>query len=101
MIDSADGELTSFSSTDEPGREPPAGGDRLLHLLVVGRVVLLDHPVAVRAAEVEDVVRVLLEQHEVVADGLRQVLADRRRVVPAPLGVEVRVGDDEQRRLPW
>ena len=99
MIDSADGELTSFSSIDDPdGNQRPAA-TYFFTSLVVGRVVLLHHAVAVGAAEVEDVVRVLLDQREVLAHRLREVLPDRRRVVPAPLGVEVRVADDVQRRV--
>ena len=81
-----------------PGGEPAAGRHVLLHPLVVGRVVLLHHPVPVRAAEVEHVVRVLLEQREVVVQRPRQELADRLRVVPAPLRVEMGIADHVQRR---
>src|SRR3712207_1752830 len=49
------------------GREPAPRGDVTFQPRVVLGPVLLHHPVAVRAGEVEEVVRVLLEEREVVA----------------------------------
>src|ERR1019366_7910036 len=81
------------------GGKPAAFGDVLLHLGEIGRVVFLHHAVAIGAAEVEDVVRVLFEQVEIKQHRVLDVLADGGGVLPAPLGIEVSVADDIQGRL--
>src|SRR5216684_8881863 len=66
---------------------------------VVGRVVLAHHPVTVGAAEVEDVVWILLEESEVVVHRVRQKFGDGAWVLPPPLRIEMRVADDVERRM--
>src|ERR1035437_7149914 len=66
------------------GGKPAAFGDVLLHLGEIGRVVFLHHAVAIGAAEVEDVVRVLFEQVEIKQHRVLDVLADGGGVLPAP-----------------
>src|SRR5579864_9648850 len=52
------------------GGKPAAGSYILFKFLEVGRVVLLHQPVAVRPAEIENVVRILLEQRKIAAQSL-------------------------------
>ena len=74
------------------GNVPATSLDVLLHLLVLQRVVLL-HPGILHAAlEVEDVVRVLLQQHQVLLERVADVVADGGLHVPVPLGVEMGIG---------
>ncbi len=80
-------------------REPVPGCHVLFDLLIIGREILLHHAVAVGAAEVEDIVRVLLKQIEVQAHGLQNVLIDGGWIFPAPLRIQVRVANHVQRRL--
>src|ERR1051325_8713433 len=80
-------------------RKPATRGDVLLHTCVIRRPVFLHHAITIRAAEVEDVVRILLEEREVVVHRLRQVFVDDARILPAPLRVEMRVTDDVERGL--
>ena len=81
------------------GRKPVPGFHVLLQLLEIGRVVFLEEPVPVGAGEVEHVVRVLFEQAEVPQQGIFQVFVDHLRILPAPLGIEVRVAHYVERRL--
>ena len=62
--------------------------------MIVGRPILLHHAIAVCATEVEDVVRILFEERKVVVHRLRDVFVDDLRILPAPLRVEVGIGDD-------
>ena len=74
-------------------RIPTAGGDVLLQTREIGWVILLHQAIAICSRKVEDVMRVLFEEGEVVAHGLCQILADDLRVLPSPLGVEMGVSD--------
>src|SRR6185369_1943117 len=80
-------------------RKPATRRDVLLHARVVSGPVFLHHSITIRAAEVEDVVRILLEEREVVVHRLRKIFVDDARILPAPLRVEMRVTDDVERRL--
>src|SRR4029078_7476825 len=80
-------------------RKPASGGDVLLQLLVIIRVILLHHLLASRAAEVETVVCILLEQLEVSVKRCGDELADHLRVSPAPLRVEVCISDGVERLI--
>ena len=73
---------------------PAARARVLLQAGVLGRVVFLHQLVAERALEAEHVVRVLLQQAEVVVERVAQVLVDGRLDRPAPLGVQMRGRDD-------
>jgi hypothetical protein len=75
------------------GREPAALGGIFLHPRIVVRVVLFHQAIAVGAGPVEDIVRILIHVIEVDAHGLQQVFADGLREVPAPLCVEMGVGN--------
>jgi hypothetical protein len=44
-------------------------------------------------------VRIFFEQGEVAAQGLGEVFADDKWILPAPLGVEMGVADDVERGL--
>ena len=46
--------------------EPFAGRDVLLHLGIIGGIVLLHQTITVCAAEIEDVMRIFLEEIEIV-----------------------------------
>jgi hypothetical protein len=63
-----------------------------LHLPVVGRRVIFHRAVAVRAAEVEDVMGVLLEQREV--DGVRLVDRLHRVAESLSFGIGDPLGHD-------
>jgi len=60
--------------------------------IVLG-IVLLHEAVTIGAGPVKDVVRVLIHVVEVNAHGFEEVFADDLRKLPAPLGVEVGIGD--------
>ncbi len=71
---------------------PTAILDVFLHLLVLLRIVFL-HPGILHAAlEVENVVGILLQQKQVLVDGVPHILLDGGLDVPVPLGVQVGVG---------
>ena len=73
------------------GWKPPPFLRVLLHLGKIGRVVLLHQAVAVGAAEIENIVRILFEQFEVVLHRLAEVFVDHLGILPAPFRVQVRV----------
>ena len=79
------------------GHAPAAVPDVSLHLLVQLGVVFLHHGVPHRTREVEHVARVLLEEPEVIHQGLLDVLLDGHRVVPPPLGIQVGIAHGVQR----
>src|SRR2546430_16898684 len=81
-------------------RIPTAGSDVPLQTRETGWVILLHQAVAICSRKVEDVMRILFKEGEVVAHGLGQILADDLRILPSPLGVEMGVGDrSEERRV--
>src|ERR1700752_240617 len=80
-------------------RKPASRSDVLLHARVIGGPVFLHHAIAICAAEVEDVMRILLEEREIVVHRLRNVVVDDARILPTPLRVEVRVSNDVKRGL--
>src|SRR5262249_21647749 len=65
----------------------------------IARIILLHQAVAVGAAEIENVVWVLFEQGEVVTHGFGKVLANYLRIFPTPLGIQMGVADNIERRL--
>ena len=71
----------------------------MLKLRKIGGIVFLHHAIAVGAAEIEDVMRVLFKKGEIVVHGLGKEFADDLGVFPAPLGIQVGIADDVQRRL--
>ena len=73
------------------GYVPPAAVYPLLQLSILGRVVLLHPGILHGALEVEDVVGILPEQHEVLHHRVPDVTLDRCLYVPVPLGVQVGV----------
>src|SRR3954464_14716970 len=62
-------------------------------------VVFLHHAKAIRAAEVEDVMRILLKQREVVMQSGRQIFLDDLGILPSPLRIQVRVRHHKKSRL--
>ena len=81
------------------GRKPTAFVHILFHLRKVGWEVFLHETVAIGAAEVEDVVRILFEQLEIILHSLADVFVDNLGIFPSPFRVQVGVPDDVQRRL--
>src|SRR5215208_2070220 len=79
--------------------KPATRGNILLHARVIGRPVFLHHAITVRAAEVEDIIRILLKQREVVVHRLRDVVVDDAWILPTPLRVEMCVSNDVEGRL--
>ncbi len=73
---------------------PATRGDVVLHQLVLVGIVLLHPLVLDTALEVEDIVGVLGQQHEVLVERLGNVLRDGALNVPVPLRVEVSVRHD-------
>src|SRR5262249_29386505 len=71
------------------GRKPATGRHILFEPRKVSRIVFLHHAVPIGAAEIEDVVRILFEQREVVTRGLGEVFADDLRILPSPLRIEM------------
>ena len=65
----------------------------------IGGIVFLDQAIAVGAAEIEDVMRVLFKQGEIIVKSVAEEFVDDLGVFPAPLGIEVGVADDVQSRL--
>ena len=63
------------------------------------REVLLHKAVAVGTAEIEDVVRILVEQREVILHCLANVFVDDLGILPSPFCVEMRVSNDIEGRL--
>ena len=74
-----------------PRDVPPTFADVALDQFVLVRVVLLHPLVLDTALEVEDIVRILRQQMQVLVQCLRNVLQNRPLHVPVPLGIEVRV----------
>ena len=81
------------------GRKPATGGHVLLQPLKVGRIILFHHPITISASEVEDVMRILLEQRKVVAHRLGEIFLDDLRIFPTPFGVEVRIRNGVESRF--
>ncbi len=73
--------------------KPPTLRNVGFHAREVGREVLLHEAVTVGAREVEGVVRVLIEEAEVVFHGVTQILVDHLGILPAPLGIEMGIPD--------
>ena len=71
--------------------KPPAGRYILFQFFIVRREVFFHQAIAVRAGKVENIVRILLEEREVIAHRLTEILLDGLRVLPPPLCIEVRV----------
>src|SRR4029079_12178120 len=82
-----------------PRGTPATRGNIRLQARIIRRPVFLHHAITIRAAEVEDVMRILFEELEVIVHRLRKVFVDDARILPAPLRVEMRVSDDVKRRL--
>ena len=55
--------------------------------------------ISIGAGEIENVVRILFKEREIVAHGLGQVLLDHLRILPAPFSIQVCIAHDIQRRL--
>src|SRR5437868_15074279 len=93
-------ELSPLSLHDAlPIWEPAPRCDVMLQGYVVGRIVLLHQAVPIGAAEIENVVRILLEEREIVPHRFREILPNNLRVLPPPLRVEMRVAHDVKRGL--
>ena len=75
-------------------REPSSRIHVLLQLGEIFRVILLHEPIAVRPAEIENVMGILLEQLEVLLHRLADVFVDDLGVFPSPLGVQMGIADD-------
>ena len=73
--------------------------DITLHSRIIGRKILLHQPVAIAAGEVEEVVRIFVDQDEVVFHRPTQIFIDDLRIFPAPFGIKMRVAYGVQRRL--
>jgi hypothetical protein len=80
-------------------RKPPARGNICLQTRIIRRPVFLHHAITIRAAEVEDVIRILVEQCEVIVQRLGNVLVDDARILPTPLRIEMRVSNDVECRF--
>ena len=65
----------------------------------IGGIVFLHQAIAVGAAEIEDVMRVLFKQGEIIVKSVAKVFVDDLGVFPAPLRIQVSVADDVQSRL--
>ena len=64
-----------------------------LETFEISRIILLHETVTVRSAKVEDVVRTLIEETEVILYRPAQIFVDDLRVLPVPRCVEKRVAD--------
>ena len=76
------------------GGKPTARGHVLFQLPIIFRPVFFHQAITIRAAEIENVVRILFKQREVVVHGLGQIFAYDLRILPAPLRVQVRIAND-------
>ena len=73
--------------------EPSSVIDILLQPCEIGGKILLHETVPVGAAEVEDVMRILIEQGEIILHGLANIFADDLGILPSPLRIEVGIAD--------
>ena len=71
---------------------PPSVGDVVFQLLILLRIVLFHPRILHPALEVEHIVRILLEEEEVLRERVEDMVADSGLDVPVPLRVEMRIG---------
>ncbi len=64
-----------------------------LQLREIGGKILLHKPVAIGAAEIENVVGILIEKPEIILHRLAKVFVDDLGILPSPLRIEVGVTD--------
>src|ERR1700756_1347678 len=76
-------------------RKPSALFDQLPELFEIGRVILLHQTVSIGSAEVEDVVRVFVDELEIVLQGIAQVLVDDLGILPAPFSIQMGITNNE------
>ena len=81
------------------GRKPAARIHVALDPRIIGGKVLLHETISVGAAEIENVVRIFVEQLEIILHGLADVFADDLGIFPSPLSVQVSVADHIKCRL--
>src|SRR3569623_541160 len=79
--------------------EPSACSHVLLDFLIVGWVVLLYKAIAVGPAEVKNEVRILLKKREIVSHGSRKIFTNDCWILPPPLGIQMCIGNNVQRRV--
>ena len=77
-------------------REPAAGIDVGLDLREIGREIFLHKPVAVGAAEIEDIVGIFFEELEIILHRFANIFVDDLGIFPAPLRIQVGVTDHVQ-----
>ena len=75
------------------GDMPPALPDVLFHQVILLREIFLHPRILYPALEIEDVVRIFLQEEKVPVHGLGDILADRPLDIPVPLGIKMRVGN--------
>src|SRR5215813_5863980 len=81
-------------------RKPPSRLHVGLELAEIGGVVFHHHAIAVGAAEVENIMWVLLEQVEILMQSVRKILAYGFRIFPSPLCIQMRVPNNIERWSP-
>jgi hypothetical protein len=67
-------------------------------LTFLGREVFLHETITASAAEIEDIVGILVEQLEVALHSLANVFVDDLGILPSPFRVEVGITDDVKGR---
>jgi hypothetical protein len=80
-------------------REPSAFIDVLLQAREIGRVIFLHKAVTVGAAEIENVMRILIDERKIILHGLANIFADHLGILPSPFRIEVGVTDYVKGRL--
>lgn len=75
------------------GGKPAARLNTLANGRVLGGIVFPNQLIAVGAAEVENVVRILFEKAEVLPRGLGEKLPNDLRILPAPFRIKVGITD--------
>ena len=99
MMVSALGVFTSPSSIEEPAGNHRPSATYFFNFAKSAGIVFLHEAVTVRSAEIENIMRILFEEGEIILHGLANVFVDDLGILPSPFGIEVGVTDHIERGL--
>ena len=88
----ADDALTGIPTA--AGDVPSPGGNTFFQFLILKRVILFHPGILYTSLEIEDIIRILPDEEQILVKGILDVFADSGLHVPVPLGIQVGIGHE-------